>query len=571
MNAHALAPTPEDPLRQLLAAVLLVDPSASVLDQTENALRVQVTEPAAGSALLVLLRSPADDSALALARVGLEIDEALAGVTPGTFIQLVGVDPQSPELEALLKRRVPSVLAQVRSRLGASLWKPGQDVKVVRGAGSSVLKKAVARANAGGLPDAAEVASARESQAEEAQGFLQRLGERPPVVTWSLAALSALLFGLQLAWGGADAGAAAARMGAALSGLIAQGQVWRLLASTVLHANVIHLVMNLVALFSFGTFLERFLGSRRYLLLYVLSGLGGSVASFFRPEEALSVGASGGVWGLMVAGAVLVSAPRGRLPPFLALSLRKRAWSPVLVNALYSFSPGVDLLAHFGGGAVGALLVFSGLLTLGIPAHEARGTVSAPPSEERAWVKLSALVAGLMLLASVAAALVTGKPWELRRTPSLTRTELPGNAASIALPPLISPATHAAAHTFGTLRYDPAAVIVWVSPTPLGEEEAKDPHGQLVGLTKELEQPISGFTVDTKYELRQRGDVSYVYSHQAASDGRTGESFWFIQGRRYGRVLLLRTGDVPKAWEPVLAELPFTLELRADAPAKIDG
>src|SRR5262252_7552037 len=91
------------------------------------------------------------------------------------------------------------------------------------------------------------------------------------------------------------------------------------------------------------------IGGPRYLLLYVVSGLGGSLASFLRSQEMMSVGASGGIWGLMVAGAVLVTWPRPGQPILVAPSQRDRAWSPVVLNALVSLQPGIDALAHFGG------------------------------------------------------------------------------------------------------------------------------------------------------------------------------------------------------------------------------
>ena len=113
----------------------------------------------------------------------------------------------------------------------------------------------------------------------EAQRFVAKLSERRPVVTWTMATASVVIFGLQLLWGQGDPVASASRMGAGSKVLVEAGQVWRLLTVMVLHASFAHLAFNMVALFGFGTFLERFLGWRRYLLLYVVSGLGGSLVT----------------------------------------------------------------------------------------------------------------------------------------------------------------------------------------------------------------------------------------------------------------------------------------------------
>src|SRR5260370_13797086 len=93
----------------------------------------------------------------------------------------------------------------------------------------------------------------------------------------------------------------------------------------------------------------------------------------------MSVGASGGIWGLMVAGAVLVTWPRERLPALISAAQRKRAWTPVLINGFYSFTPGIDWLAHLGGGLTRGLLVLFGLITAGIPlAADADDPTKAP-------------------------------------------------------------------------------------------------------------------------------------------------------------------------------------------------
>lgn len=130
--------------------------------------------------------------------------------------------------------------------------------------------------------------------------------------------------------------------------LVAAGEWWRLLTSGFLHIGVVHLLMNMIALWVIGRDLEMLLGRVRFIAVYVLALLGGSAAIFLMGEEAAPVaGASGAVYGLM--GGIAVAALR------LKVSLR-----PVLLviglNVVLSVTiPGISLLGHLGGLVLGAV------------------------------------------------------------------------------------------------------------------------------------------------------------------------------------------------------------------------
>jgi membrane associated rhomboid family serine protease len=190
-------------------------------------------------------------------------------------------------------------------------------------------------------------------------------------------------------------------MGGLIPSRVLAGEWWRLFAVMLLHGNVLHLAMNMLGLLSFGPFLERLIGSSRYLALFVLSGLGGALLSLTRGGDGLAVGASGGIWGLMVAGAVVVTWPRGLLPAALAHQLRQRAWTPVGINLVISLQPGIDMLAHVGGGLAGAALVY--VLTRGAPAEK--------PLARSMLTDALAVVVGLLLVGSMGLALAQGRPW----------------------------------------------------------------------------------------------------------------------------------------------------------------
>jgi membrane associated rhomboid family serine protease len=125
------------------------------------------------------------------------------------------------------------------------------------------------------------------------------------------------------------------------------GEPWRLLTAGFLHYGPVHLALNMLALWIIGRDIEPLLGRARFLSVYFLSLLGGSVAVLlFGPMDAGTAGASGAVWGVM--GALLVVVLRLRLNPQPVLAV-------IAINAVISFLPGISLLGHLGGFVVGVL------------------------------------------------------------------------------------------------------------------------------------------------------------------------------------------------------------------------
>ena len=120
-------------------------------------------------------------------------------------------------------------------------------------------------------------------------------------VTSVLLALNVVIFGLMLAWGMDP-------MQPAIDGLIqwganygpktTQGEWWRMFTCMFLHIGVLHLLFNMLALWNVGSCMERLLGSTGFLVLYLLAGLLGSVASVAWNPFVVSAGASGAIFGL---------------------------------------------------------------------------------------------------------------------------------------------------------------------------------------------------------------------------------------------------------------------------------
>ena len=70
------------------------------------------------------------------------------------------------------------------------------------------------------------------------------------------------------------------QFGAKVNTLIAAGEYWRLMTATFLHIGLLHLLLNAWALYLFGPLIERHFGAVRFVVIYLVAGLGGSIASF---------------------------------------------------------------------------------------------------------------------------------------------------------------------------------------------------------------------------------------------------------------------------------------------------
>ncbi|MET8265129.1 rhomboid family intramembrane serine protease [Micromonospora arida] len=132
-------------------------------------------------------------------------------------------------------------------------------------------------------------------------------------------------------------------------GGIAEGQWYRLVTAMFLHYGVLHLLLNMWALWVLGRSLEANLGRVRFAALYLIAGLGGNVAAYlFSSPRAATVGASTAVFGLFAA-LIIIERKLGRdisrIIPILVINL-------VFTLAV----PGISIPGHLGGLVVGALM-----------------------------------------------------------------------------------------------------------------------------------------------------------------------------------------------------------------------
>ncbi len=126
---------------------------------------------------------------------------------------------------------------------------------------------------------------------------------------------------------------------------IVNGEYYRLITGIFLHGNIFHLFFNCYALYVIGMQLESFLGKWKYLLVYLLSGLAGSMLSIFFSNN-YSIGASGAIFGLL--GSLLYFGYHYRV--YLDSVVKSQIIPLIVLNLGLGFMlSGVDNWAHIGG------------------------------------------------------------------------------------------------------------------------------------------------------------------------------------------------------------------------------
>ena len=130
--------------------------------------------------------------------------------------------------------------------------------------------------------------------------------------------------------------------------LVWRGWLWQLFTSMFVHAHIVHLAGNMFFLLIFGLRAEELFSTKEYLMTYILSGLAGNLLTLLLGPNMISVGASGAIFGLF--GAVTIY-------------IRRAVGQSIISALMYAFflfflssGIGVNVVAHFGGLAVGLLL-----------------------------------------------------------------------------------------------------------------------------------------------------------------------------------------------------------------------
>ncbi len=190
------------------------------------------------------------------------------------------------------------------------------------------------------------VREARQNTPKRAPGIVTafRSSSNQPVATYTLIAVNVLVFILQLATNDAVTKALY------YAPVLTEARPWTMLTAAFVHLGIIHLLVNMYSLFIFGPIIERLVGRARYLVLYLIAALGGSVAVLLLAPTGAVLGASGAIFGLLGAFFVIQRRLGGNNVQILIVI--------VLNLAIGFFISGISWQAHIGGLVAGAAVAF---------------------------------------------------------------------------------------------------------------------------------------------------------------------------------------------------------------------
>lgn len=136
--------------------------------------------------------------------------------------------------------------------------------------------------------------------------------------------------------------------------LVQNGEFYRLFTCMFVHADILHILFNMIALYSIGPVVERYYGKSKFLLIYLVSGLLGSIFSgVFMTANSISIGASGAIFGLLGSICYFTYYYRATLQGILRGSIMP----VIIINLVIGFlSSSIDLSAHIGG-LIGGILI----------------------------------------------------------------------------------------------------------------------------------------------------------------------------------------------------------------------
>jgi rhomboid protease GluP len=183
------------------------------------------------------------------------------------------------------------------------------------------------------------------------------------------------------------------RFGSNFGPLTWTGEEWRLLTSAFLHFGLVHIALNMFALYQAGSLVERLFGSTRFAVIYLLAALSGSVVSGAWDPFRNSAGASGAIFGVYGALLAFLAIRRVDIPP----SMLKSISSSALLFCLYSLvigaaHPLIDNACHVGG-------LLGGLVSGAILARPFTPEARATRQPARLLVAMLAIVLPLVWLA----------------------------------------------------------------------------------------------------------------------------------------------------------------------------
>jgi rhomboid protease GluP len=212
-----------------------------------------------------------------------------------------------------------------------------------------------------------------------------------PIATWTFIVVNILVWLLMTAAGGSTDPRVLIVFGAKVNELIVQGQLWRFVTPIFMHIGIVHLVFNTYAIYVFGSQIERFFGTMRFVGLYLLSGMAGVLASFSFSLHP-SAGASSAIFGLIGTEAAFFY----RYRKTFGHRGQQRFYNILIVigyNLAFTFvASNIDVWGHLGGLVVGAVLSWWLMPRYAITITE-RGPKLVDANRPRQWAVAFAVAA----------------------------------------------------------------------------------------------------------------------------------------------------------------------------------
>lgn len=186
--------------------------------------------------------------------------------------------------------------------------------------------------------------------------FDPRVPKDKPYITKILIVFISLMFFVEILFTAQYGDKAIILLGAKWNPGITNGEYWRFITCTFLHGNLIHLLLNLAVLYIFGKEVESLYGSFRFVLIYLFSSWGGSLASYmFSPH--IAIGASGAAFGIIGSLVVFYFKQRGNVTG--AEYQFKSMYTLIIINLLLGFIlPKIDYFGHIGGLILGIISAY---------------------------------------------------------------------------------------------------------------------------------------------------------------------------------------------------------------------
>lgn len=174
-----------------------------------------------------------------------------------------------------------------------------------------------------------------------------------PTITYAILAINIIVFVIPLLYGQSEAMVA---QFCVHGPSVRYGHYYRLFTGMFLHGSILHLIFNSYALYVIGSQIESFLGKFKFLIIYLVGGLMGSLFSITFNGNMASIGASGAIFGLM--GALVYFGYHYRV--YLGNVIKSQIIPLIVFNLVLGFvMSGVDNSAHIGGLIGGTLATIS--------------------------------------------------------------------------------------------------------------------------------------------------------------------------------------------------------------------